>query len=97
MLNSLLEVKTVLDEVTEALDDRMGKTDRALEGASLTLVRLADHQHLLPDELRRRFLTLLSYLREQAWRRHSELCVAEIKRFYVALLAAIQRPTYHKN
>jgi hypothetical protein len=55
MLNSLLEVKTVLDEVMEALDDRMGKTDRALEGASLTLVRLADHQHLLLEELRRRF------------------------------------------
>lgn len=97
MLNSLLEVKTVLDEVMEALDDRMGKTDRALEGALLTLVRLADHQHLLLEELRRRFLTLLSYLREQAWRRHPELCGAEIKRFYVALLAAIQRPTYHKN
>ena len=77
----MLEVKAVLDEVMEVLDDRTRKTDRALEKASLTLASLENHQHLLPDELSRRLLTLLSHLRGRAWRRHPEVGVAEIKRF----------------
>jgi hypothetical protein len=31
----------------------------------------------------------------KAYRQHPEVCVAEIKRFYVALLGAIQQPTHH--
>ena len=54
MSDPLLEVKAVLDEVMEVLDDRTRKTDRALEKASLTLASLEDHQHLLPDQLSRR-------------------------------------------
>jgi hypothetical protein len=97
MLHPLLEVKPVLDEVMEVLDDRTRKTDRALEKASLTLASLENHQHLLPDELSRRLLTLLSHLHGNTRRRHSEICVAEIKRFYGALLGAIQQPAHHKT
>jgi hypothetical protein len=88
-LDSLLETKAVLDEMMKVLDDRTRKTDRALEKASLTLVSLADHEHLLLDELRRRLSRLLSHLPGNTWRRHPEVCAAEIKRFYVALLGAI--------
>jgi hypothetical protein len=96
-LNYLLEVKTILDEIMDDLDDRTKTIHQVLERACPKLQRLADHQRSLPAELSLRLSILLTHLRGQAWRRHPEACVAEIKRFYGALLAAIQQPMHCKT
>ena len=94
MVNSLFEVKNILDDIMEELDDWTRRTNRVLETASLKLLKLADYQHSLPDELNRRLSKLISHLRQKT---HPEIRVAEIKRFYGALLAAIQQPTHCKT
>lgn len=94
MSNSLIEVKAVLDEVMEMLDNRTKKTHRILEGVSHKLLRLSGRQHSLPEEISRGYSRLISHLSQET---HPEICVAEIKRFYGALLAAIQLPKHCKT
>jgi hypothetical protein len=93
MPSSLIEIKTVLDELLELIDDRRLEPDRLLRHASAVLLALEDHQDdPLPGELKYRFSSLLSSLRANAWSASPEVGVAEIKRFYSALLGAIQIP-----
>ena len=93
MSRSLIEIKAVLDEILKLIDDRRLEPDRLLRRASAALLALEDHQDdPLPGDLKYRFSSLLCSLRANAWNASPEVGIAEIKRFYIALLRAIQLP-----
>jgi hypothetical protein len=93
MSRSLIEIKAVLDEILKLIDDRRLEPDRLLRRASAALLALEDHQDdPLPGELKYRLSSLLCSLRANAWNASPEVGIAEIKRFYIALLTAIQLP-----
>ena len=92
MSTALLDLKAALDEVLAVIDARNQGSVLVLHRATLALLTLEDRQHELPDGLKRKFLNLLARLRENAWIQHPQAGLAEIKRFYVALLKAIQLP-----
>jgi hypothetical protein len=93
MSSSLLEIKAVLDEVLKLIDDRRREPNRVLRRASDAILALEHHQDdPLPGELEYQFFSLLSSLRANAWNASPEVGIAEIKRFYIALLRAIQVP-----
>ena len=92
MSTALLDLKAALDEVLAVIDARNQGSVLVLHRATLALLTLEDSQHELPDGLKRKFLNLLARLRENAWIQHPQAGLAEIKRFYVALLKAIQLP-----
>jgi hypothetical protein len=86
-------MKAVLDEVLELIDDRRREPDWILRHASAVLVAFEGLQDdPLPGELKYRFSSLLSSLRANAWKSSPEVGIAEIKRFHIALLRAIQVP-----
>jgi hypothetical protein len=92
MSKPLLELKAVLDEVLAILDAREQGPDRVLRRATLTLLSMEDLQDNLPGELNHKWSKLLACLRENAWIQHPEVGIAEIKRFHIAVLKAIQLP-----
>lgn len=92
MSGYLLEVKAVLDEVLSAIDAGEHRSDRMLRRATLMLLAIEGKQDELPTDLKRRFSQLLSSLRENAWIQHPEAGLAEIKRFHVYVLKAMQGP-----
>jgi hypothetical protein len=47
-----------------------------------------------PFELENAMQIFLSAVQQNAWSRHPEVAFAEIKRFYIALLRAIQQPVW---
>ena len=90
MSSSLLEIKPVLDEVLKLIDDRRREPNWVLRHASDAILALEHHQDdPLPGELEYQFFSLLSSLRPNA---SPEVGIAEIKRFFIALLRAIQVP-----
>jgi hypothetical protein len=92
MSNPLLEVKTVLDDVLAIIDACEQEPARVFRGATLMLLTLREHTDQLPDELRHRFSKLMTRLEENAWIQHPDIGFAEIKRFHIAVLRAIQLP-----
>lgn len=90
MSNDLLDVKAVLDEVLAIIDAHEQGPDRVLRRATLLLLTAEDHQEELPGDLKRRFSRLLSSLRENAWIQNPDVGLAEIKRFHISVLKAIQ-------
>jgi hypothetical protein len=93
MPSSLIEMKTVLDEVLELIDDRRREPVRVLRDASAALLAFEDHQDdPLPGDLNHQFSILLFSLRAKAWHASPEKGIAEIKSFYTTLLRAIQFP-----
>ena len=92
MSNPLQAVRAVLDEVLGPNDARKQESTSTLRRATIALLNMENVQDELPRDLGRKFASLLSHLRENAWLQHPELGIAEIKRFRVAVLKAIQSP-----
>jgi hypothetical protein len=92
MSKPLLELKTVLDEVLRIIDDCDGGSDWALRRATLVLLAAQQFKDQLPNELKYKFSRLIACLHESAWIQHPDRGFAEIKRFNVAVLRAIQMP-----
>jgi hypothetical protein len=92
MSKPLLELKTVLDEVLTIIDTCEHGPAWALRRATLALVSVREYEDQLPGELRHMWSKLISCLNENAWIQHPDRGFAEIKRFNVAVLRAIQMP-----
>jgi hypothetical protein len=93
MSKSLLELKTVLDEVLTIIDACEQGPGRALRRATLALLSVQEDKDQLPTELKHKFSKLISCLNDNAWIQHPDRGFAEIKRFNVAVLRAIQMPS----
>jgi hypothetical protein len=85
-------LKTVLDEVLTIIDACEQEPDSALHRATLALLAAQEHKDQLPNELKHKFSRLIACLHESAWIRHPDRGFAEIKRFNIAVLRAIQMP-----
>jgi hypothetical protein len=92
MSKPLLELKTVLDEVLTIIDACEHGPGWALRRATLALLTVREHEDQLPGDLKHMLSKLISCLNENAWIQHPDRGFAEIKRFNVAVLRAIQMP-----